>query len=68
MAKTLKSEQIVSFTYYNEATQAVEDIQIVLVDVTPHLMHYLLLKMIPKHRERAQLAFKVSFGVMNAFV
>ena len=39
----------------------------VLVDVIPHLLHHLLLNTIPRHRERAQLAYKVALGIIGAY-
>ena len=53
MARSFKSDQIVRFSYFNETTNKLEDNQVILVDVIPHLLHHLLLTTIPKHRERA---------------
>lgn len=53
MARTFMSNQIVRFKYFNEQTQSLEDNEVVMIDVIPHLLHHLLLITIPKHRERA---------------
>ena len=68
MARSLKNNQIVRFKYYNESSMQLEDNQVILVDVIPHLLHHLLLNVIPKQRERAQLAFKVSLGLIESYV
>ena len=38
------------------------------MDVIPHLLFQLLIHTIPKHRERAQLAYKVALGILHAYV
>jgi hypothetical protein len=38
------------------------------VDVIPHLLYQLLIHTIPKHRERAQLAYKVALGLLHAYI
>ena len=68
MARTYKSDQVVRFSYYSEEKSKVEESEVILVDVIPHLLHHLLLTTIPKHRERAQLPYKVSLGVLNAYI
>ena len=62
------SNQIVRFKYFNELTQSMDDNEVVMIDVIPHLLHHLLITTIPKHRERAQLAFKVSLGIIGAYM
>ena len=64
MARSYKSDQTVSFNYYSEASGQVEQNQVLLIDVIPHLLHQLLLNTIPRHRDRAQLAFKVVLGCL----
>ena len=68
MARSFKSDQIVRFNYFNETTNKLEENRVILVDVIPHLLHHLLLNTIPKHRERAQLPYKVALGILNAYV
>ena len=68
MARSYKSDQIVRFSYYDETRGKSEENRVILVDVIPHLLHHLLLQTIPKHRERAQLPFKVALGILNCYV
>ena len=68
MARSYRNNQVVSFKYFNSASGQIEDTQVILVDVIPHLLHHLLLTTIPRHRERAQLAFTVVLGAIQSFV
>ena len=68
MARSYRSDQIVRFSYYNQAKGEQEEHQVILVDVIPHFLHHLLLTTIPKYRERAQLPFKIALGILNAYV
>ena len=68
MARSYKNNQIVKFKYWNETTGKVEETQVLIIDVIPHLLHQLLINTIPRHRERAQLAFKVVLGALQAYV
>ena len=43
MARSFKSDQIVRFSYFNEASGKPEENRVILVDVIPHLLHHLLL-------------------------
>ena len=43
MARSYKSDQIVRFSYFNEASGKPEENRVILVDVIPHLLHHLLL-------------------------
>ena len=48
--------------------EAGQEMRVVLVDVIPHLLVQLLLNTIPRHREQAQLAYKVAFGALQGYL
>lgn len=43
MARSYNQNQIVRFKYWAEASGQIEEIQVLLIDVIPHLLHQLLL-------------------------
>ena len=45
-----------------------QEMRVVLVDVIPHLLSYLLMITIPKNREYADLAYKVSVGLLQGYL
>ena len=71
MARSYHNNKIVTFKYFNESvagTSESQEMRVVLVDVIPHLQTHLLLNTIPRHREHAQLAYKVAFGVLQGYL
>ena len=71
MARSYHNNKIVQFKYFDEQAAGAgesSEMRVVLVDAIPHLLTQLLLNTVPKHREHAQLAYKVAFGALQGYL